>query len=285
MINERSKGYSDLLLFSNFKISMHLKLFNISFFKQFFCNSDTQVTESWRKIFSIKSNYANFIIILVYSKKKSFRITSLIKRNCKPAELILVITILLFLPEGYYCNLKKFCSLASPSQKCHKEKLDLNEIRSFLFFLLLLHTAASSYLCMVSALLLLQQIRCVNGGQQLATVQLRGTWICDICRPRNSIRKTLRGNKITNTSWKCTDRPAKDRLHLHVSAGIGTKGSDSSWGESIHLEYLLQKLKYKLWNFVSCHWLYHPSVSARNIIWTCVYFLLAFENNVFILFH
>lgn len=33
MINERSKGYSDLLLFSNFKIiSMHLKLFNISVF-------------------------------------------------------------------------------------------------------------------------------------------------------------------------------------------------------------------------------------------------------------
>lgn len=33
MINERSKGYSDLLLISNFKIiSMHLKLFNISVF-------------------------------------------------------------------------------------------------------------------------------------------------------------------------------------------------------------------------------------------------------------
>lgn len=100
-----------------------------------------------------------------------------------------------------------------------------------------------------------------------------------------NIRKILRGNKILNTSWKCTEHPAKDHLHLHVSARTGTKGSDSNWGESIDLEYLLEKLKYKLWNFVSCHWLYHPSVSARNIIWTCVYFLLAFENNVFILFH
>lgn len=165
----------------------------------------------------------------------------------------------------------------------YKEEVDLNDIRSFLFFFLLLYMVASPYLCMASALLLLQQPRCVNRGQQLATVQLRGTWICDICRLRKSIRKTLRGNKILNTSWKCTEHPAKDHLHLHVSARTGTKGSDSNWGESTDLEWV--KLKYKLWNFVSCHWLYHPSVSARNIIWTCVYFLLAFENNVFILFH
>lgn len=120
-------------------------------------------------------------------------------------------------------------------------------------------------------------------GEQLATMQYRGTRICEFCRVRKSMCKTLRESKISSTSWKCTEHPAKDCISVLVP-GLEQKAKAATGGES-RQTWIYYRKWITNWNFVSCHWVYLPSISGRNIIWTCVYFLLAFENNVFILFH